>query len=312
LAIKGAAFARLGRGKHMITTAIEHPSVLKACGGLTELGFETTILPVDKNALVNVQGVADALRDDTVLVSVMLANNELGTIEPVKEIVELCHARGVWVHSDAVQGLGKIPVDVKELGVDLLSVSAHKLYGPQGIGALYVGGDVKLSSLVHGGDQERGLRAGTENVAGIVGFGKAAELAVQRLSAGELAQMAVLRDAFEGRMREIFEGARVNAAGVSRTPNTTNLVIPGMRGESLVLSLDRYGVYFSSGSACKSGSPDPSHVLRAIGLSDEEAHCCIRLSLGVNTTRDDLDFVCASFERTLRESNNAVQFVGCR
>ncbi len=312
LAIKGAALTRRARGNHLITTAVEHLAVLKSCEGLAELGFETTILPVDHNGVVSPGAVHDALRENTVLVSVLLANNELGTIEQVRKIAEICRARGVWVHSDAVQALGKIPVDVEELGVDLLSVSGHKLHGPKGVGALYVARGVELFPLVHGGDQEHGLRGGTENVAGIVGFGEAAELAMQRFGTGKLEEMAALRDELEGRMGEIFEGARVNGAGAARTPNTTNLLIPGMRGESLVLTLDPHGVYFSSGSACKSGHPDPSHVLRAIGLSDDEAHCCIRLSLGVTTTRDELDHVYACFERALRDSRTAVQFAGCR
>ncbi|MCP5041922.1 MAG: aminotransferase class V-fold PLP-dependent enzyme, partial [bacterium] len=290
LAIKGAALMLRERGRHIVTSAVEHPAVLQACTGLESFGFETTILPVDSQGLIDPASLVSALRPDTVLVSLMLANNELGSVQPIAECARICRERGVLIHTDAVQALGKIPVDVDDLGVDLLSVSAHKLYGPKGVGALYVRAGVELLPLVHGGGQERGLRAGTENVAGIVGFGMACELAQRRLNTGELERVARLRDRFEQDVCQRIAGARVSGSGAPRTPNTSSLVLPGMRGESLVLALDRHGVYFSSGSACKSGNPDPSHVLRAIGLSDEDAHCTIRLSLGVDTSEEELGY----------------------
>ncbi len=312
LAIKGAALSRRDRGRHIITSAIEHPAVLGACRGLSDFGFETTVLPVSVDGRVNVGAVSEAIRDDTILVSIMMANNELGTIQPVKEIGALCRGRGVLFHTDAVQALGKIPIDVEEINADLLAVSAHKLHGPKGVGALFVRKGVELSPLIHGGDQEHGLRAGTENVPGIVGFGKACELALRRLNGGDLDAVADMRDELERRLSDLVEGARVTAEAAPRTPNTTSMVLPGMRGESLVLALDRYGVCFSSGSACKSGSPDPSHVLLAAGLSEDDAHCSIRLSLAVDTSPDDLDYVLEMFEKVINESQNGIRFVGCR
>jgi cysteine sulfinate desulfinase/cysteine desulfurase-like protein len=312
LAIKGAALALRAKGRHLITCCVEHPAVLGACEALSEFGFETTVLPVKSDGRVDPSALADAIRPDTVLISIMLANNELGTVQPVTEMAKLARERGILFHTDAIQALGKIPVDVEELGVDLLSLSAHKLYGPKGVGALYVRSGVELVSLIHGGGQERAVRAGTENVPGVVGFGKASDLARQRLDSGENARIAALRDRLETSLCQRIPGARVNGSITGRTPNTTNLVLPGMRGESLVLALDRYGVYFSSGSACKSGNPDPSHVLRAIGLSDEDAHCSIRLSLGIDTTSDDIDQALQMFDRVIRESESSLRFVGCR
>ncbi|MCP5066640.1 MAG: aminotransferase class V-fold PLP-dependent enzyme [bacterium] len=312
LAIQGVARSDLRKGGHLITSAVEHPAVLETCTALDAAGFETTILPVDSNGLVDPSSLEAALRPDTVLVSVMLANNELGTIQPIAELAKICHEHGVLIHTDAVQALGKIPVDVDDLGVDLLSVSSHKLNGPKGVGALYVKRGLELLPLMHGGGQERGLRAGTENVAGIVGFGKACELAQRRENAGGRERVASLRDRLERGMCRRIEGARISGAGAPRTPNTANLVLPGMRGESLVLALDRHGVYFSSGSACKSGNPDPSHVLRAVGLSDEDAHCSVRLSLGVGTTGEDIEYVLEVFDRVIEHSQSALRFVGCR
>jgi cysteine desulfurase NifS len=312
LAIKGAARALEGQGRHLITSAVEHPAVLEACAALEADGFETSVLRVDADGLVDPAALEAALRADTVLVSIMLANNELGTVQPVAECARLCRERGVLFHTDAVQGLGKIRIDVAELDVDMLSVSAHKLYGPKGVGALYVRSGIELWPLLHGGGQERRLRAGTENVAGIAGFGKACELAQRRLNSDELDRVAALRDALESRLCALIPDARPAGAGVERTPNTTNLVLPGLRGESLVLALDRHGVYFSSGSACKSGNPDPSHVLRAIGLTDDEAHCSIRLSLGVDITEADVNYVLEVFDRVVRESRTTLRFVGCR
>ncbi|MDD9940642.1 MAG: aminotransferase class V-fold PLP-dependent enzyme [Myxococcales bacterium] len=312
LAIIGSARAAAERGRHVITCAVEHPAVLGACDSLSREGFEVTVLPVDAQGRVNAEQLIATLRPDTVLVSIMLANNELGTLQPVPAIAEACRARGVWVHTDAVQAAGKVPIDVEALGVDLLTISAHKLGGPKGVGALYLRKGVALAPLIHGGGQESGQRPGTENVPGIVGFGKAAELANRRLNAGAVSEVAALRDELERGLCRRIAGARVNGAGAPRTPNTTNLVLPGMRGESLVLALDRRGVLFSSGSACKSGNPDPSHVLRAIGLSDEDAHCCIRLSLGFDTTREDLDYALEAFTAVIETNRASVRFVGCR
>jgi cysteine desulfurase NifS len=312
LAIKGAALARMSRGRHVITSAIEHPAVLAACRGLERFGFEVTTLGVDAKGRVAPEELAARIKPDTALVSIMLANNEIGTIQPIPELAAVAHDAGAVFHTDAVQALGKIPIDVDTLGVDLLAVSAHKLHGPKGIGALYVRKGIELLPLIEGGEQERGLRAGTENVPGIVGFGKACDLAMRALHAGRFAAVARLRDRLEAGICNLVPGTIVNGDRDNRTPNTTNLSLPGVRGESLVLQLDRHGIRFSSGSACTSGNPDPSHVLLAIGLDQERAHGVIRLSLGLGTSEEDIGFALDVLEEVLRRSREQIRFVGCR
>lgn len=312
LAIKGLAFALREKGNHIITTAIEHPAVLEACRGLKPFGFETTVLEVDAAGRVDRQRFAAALRAETILASVMMANNEIGTLQPIAELARLAHEQGVLFHTDAVQALGKIPIDVRELDVDLLSLSAHKAHGPKGVGALYVKKGIALSPLIDGGGQERKLRSGTENVPGIVGFGKACDLAARWLSQREPERIAALRDRLEAGIRELVPDAKLNGDARERLPNTLNLSLPAMRGESLVLFLDRHGVYFSSGSACKSGNPAPSHVLKSIGLTEDEAHCAVRFSLGVDTDEADIDYVLAALGEVIRESQSSVRFVSCR
>jgi len=265
--------------------------------------------------MLDLDVLRSAIRDDTILVSLMAANNEIGTTHPIAEIGAITHERGVLFHCDATQYVGKLPLDVNEAKIDLLSMSAHKMYGPKGIGALYVrrrNPRVRLVALIDGGGQEHGLRAGTENVPGVVGFGKACELAVRALNHGEMQRLARLRDRLEAGIRALVPEARRNGHAAERLPNTLNMTLPGTRGESLVLILDRHGVYFSSGSACKSGNPAPSHVLTAIGLSDEAAHCAIRLSLGVGTDDADVDYALAAFGDVLRDSQKSVRFVACR
>jgi cysteine desulfurase NifS len=312
LAIKGVAFAKREEGNHIITTPVEHPAVLRTCEALAELGFEITYLDVDETGLVRPETLAEALTAKTVLVSVMMANSEVGTISPVAELARIAHERGALFHTDAVQGLGKLRVDMEELGVDMLSVSGHKIHGPKGIGALYVRQGVELSPVIHGGSQERKLRAGTENVPGIVGFGKACELAVRRLNHGEMERLRGLRDRLETGIRKIVPNARLNGHRTERLPNTLNMTLPGMRGESLVLFLDRRGVFFSSGSACKSGNPEPSHVLKAMGLSDEDAHCAVRMTLGVGNGEQDIDYVLESLSEIVADRQGSVRFVACR
>ncbi|MCP4448104.1 MAG: aminotransferase class V-fold PLP-dependent enzyme [Myxococcales bacterium] len=312
LAIKGVALARMTEGKHIVTTSLEHPAVLGACEGLSELGFRTTVVAANEDGTVDPIAVERAITCETTLVSMMFVNNELGTIQPIRDVADICRAKGVLFHTDAVQALGKLMVDVDELGVDLLSVSAHKLGGPKGVGALYIRKGVKLHALIQGGAQENRLRAGTENVAGIAGFGRACELAQIGLNAGTASGVAELRDRLERGLCQLIPGAFVNGTREHRTANTTNLVLPGMRGESLVLALSRHGVYFSSGSACKSGNPAPSHVLKAIGLSDEHAHCSVRFSLDETTTPGDIDYALAAFKKMAEKSKNAIRFVGCR
>ncbi len=289
-AIKGIAAARGNRGRHIITTAIEHHAVLHTCETLRGQGFEITYLPVDENGLVSAASVEAALRHDTILVSVMMANNEIGTIQPLAEIGALCRSRKVAFHTDAVQAVGSIPVDVEKLSVDLLSLSAHKFHGPKGVGALYVRTGVLLPNFMDGGAQERGKRGGTENVAGILGLGAAIELATADLP-GHMARLGALRDRLiEGILARIPE-VRLNGHRERRLPGYVNVSIRYVEGEALLLRLDLCGVCGSSGSACTSGSLDPSHVLLAIGLPHEIAHGSLRLSLSDDTTVEEVDEV---------------------
>jgi cysteine desulfurase NifS len=310
LAIKGVAFARGGLGDHIITTAIEHPAVLASCKWLEEQGFRITALPVNREGMVEARDLAAALTPHTILVSVMAANNETGALQPIAELARLAHKSGALFHTDAVQAVGKIPIDVKEWDVDLLTLSGHKIHGPKGIGALYIRQGVDLDPLVHGGKQEGGLRAGTENVPGIVGLGKAAELAIQRLP--EMGRVRALRDRLEEGIRTIVPEAKRNGPLEQRLPNTLNVTAPGMRGESVVLALDHRGVALSSGSACRAGSPEPSHALLAMGLSAEEAHCAVRFSLGLGNTEEDIDRTLALLEEIIRETAAGVRFAPCR
>ena len=310
LAIKGAAFALRHRGNHIITTAIEHPAVLATCKWLQEQGFHVTTLPVDPEGLVHIEDLEAALNPGTVLVSVMAANNETGAIQPVAEFARIAHAHGALFHTDAVQAVGKVPVDVREWDVDLLSLSGHKIHGPKGAGALYVRQGVPLDPLVHGGKQEHGLRAGTENVPAIAGLGKAAELAIQRLP--EMGRIRILRDRLEQGIRRIVPLAKRNGPPDMRLPNTLNVTLPGMRGESVVLALDQRGVALSSGSACRAGAPEPSHALLAMGLSSEEAHCALRFSLGVGNTEEEIDRTLSLIKDMIEDAAAGVRFVPCR
>jgi cysteine desulfurase NifS len=310
LALKGLAFARRERSGHLITSAIEHPSVLKTAAFLESAGFRVTILPPDEQGRISPCQLREALSDDSFLVSIMLANNETGTLQPIRELCAVAHERGVPFHTDAVQAAGKIPVDVEELRVDLLTLSAHKLHGPKGVGALFVRRGVSLEPLVHGGSQEAGLRAGTENVAGIVGLGRAAEIARGHLDRG--AKIRGLRDRLRDGIRERIPNARENGDPTHVLPNTLNLTLPGLRGESLVVALDQRGIALSSGSACKSGSPEPTHVLLAMGRTAEEAHCSVRFSLSRETTEEDIDETLMALESVLEEMETTVRFLPCK
>ena len=288
MALKGVAFAHMERGKHIIVSSIEHHAVLNTAAYLEKIGFEVTYLPVDRHGLVDPNDLRRAIRSDTVLVSIMLANNEIGTIQPVKELCSVSHEKGVLFHTDAVQAAGKLKIDVEELGVDLLSLSAHKIYGPKGVGALYIRKGTKIHPLIHGGHQERGRRAGTENVAGIVGFGKAAEIALQEMEE-EVVRIAELRDRLEMGILERIEDVIVNGHPEKRLPNTTNISFCYIEGEAIILKLASRGIYASTGSACSSDTLEPSHVLMAIGLSPEVGHGSVRFSLGKFNTADDVD-----------------------
>jgi cysteine desulfurase NifS len=311
LAIKGIAFKNWGsRKNHIITSATEHPSVLVTCNWLENFGFDVTYLPVDKTGMINPEDLVSAINDRTCLISIIIANNETGTLQPVRELIPVARKRGVFFHTDATQAVGKIPLDVQDLDVDMLTLSGHKFYGPKGVGVLYVKKGIDIAPLIHGGKQEGGMRAGTENVAGIAGVGRAAELAVQRLP--DMNRICTLRDRLEEGIKQVYPDAQLNGHRTERLPNTLNMCLAGLRGESLVLALDQKGVSLSSGSACRSGSPKPSHTLIAMGLSEEEAHCSIRLSLGVNNTDEEINRAIALFTEVLQDARSSVQFVPCR
>jgi len=289
-AIKGIACANEPKGNHIITSTIEHHAVLETCKFLETRGFNVTYLPVDEYGLVDPDDVKRAITDKTILISVMHANNEVGTIEPITEIGRIAQEKEIYFHTDAVQTVGHIPVDVNELGVDLLSMSAHKLYGPKGVGALYVRKGTRLASFMHGGEQEKRRRASTENVPGIVGFGKAAELARQEMSQ-EAEHITRLRDWLIKGLLERIDHVRLNGHPQKRLPGNVNLSVEYVEGESMVLNLDLAGICASTGSACSSSSLEPSHVLLAMGLPHEQAHGSLRLTLGRWTTEEEIEKV---------------------
>ena len=289
-AIKGAAFANRRKGNHIITTAIEHHAVLHTCAWLEKQGFEVTYLPVDSEGRVTAEQVEAAITDKTVLITVMAANNEIGTLEPIAEIGRVAKAHKVLFHTDAVQAVGAIPIDVQAMNVDMLSMSGHKFHGPKGIGALYIRRGVRIDTLIHGGAQERGQRAGTENLAGIVGLGKAIEIATDNLPE-KAARLSAMRDRLIDGILERIPDVRVNGPREGRLPNNANVSVRYIEGESMLLKLDLAGVAASSGSACTSGSLDPSHVLLAIGLPHEVAHGSLRMTLGSDTTDAEIDRV---------------------
>ena len=274
---------------HIITTAIEHEAVLNTCQALEKEGVRVTYLPTDRAGLIDLDELRLAVRPETVLITIMHANNELGTVQPLEEIGRIAKEADIYFHTDAVQSAGKIPIDVNAMGLDLLSLSGHKFYAPKGVGALYVRGGTRLRQLLYGGHHQRGFRPGTENVAGIVGLGKAAEIA--RKSLVEDAQrISALRDRLQQGLLQRVPQSRVNGGAAPRTPNTTNIVFPGVEGEALLISLDLKGLAVSTGAACSSGAVEPSHVLTAIGLPPEEARASLRFSLGRHTTAADIDF----------------------
>ncbi|WP_072525433.1 cysteine desulfurase NifS [Clostridium sp. Marseille-P3244] len=288
-ALIATAEAYGAKGKHIITSSIEHHAVLHTCEYLEKRGYEVTYLDVDENGLVDPSDVEAAIRPDTILISIMFANNEIGTIQPVKEIGKIAHEHGVLFHTDAVQAFAQVPIDVDECGIDMLSASGHKLNGPKGIGFLYIRKGVKIRSFIHGGAQERKRRAGTENVPGIVGLGKAIELAAASMEE-RAGKETGLRDYLIQRIEKEIPYCRLNGDRVRRLPNNVNFSFQFIEGESLLIMLDMKGICASSGSACTSGSLDPSHVLLAIGLPHEIAHGSLRMTLGADTTREDLDY----------------------
>lgn len=295
-ALKATAEAYAAKGKHIITTKIEHHAILHTGEYLEKLGYEVTYLDVDEFGVVKLEQLKKAIRPDTILISVMFANNEIGTIQPIKEIGEIAHEQGILFHTDAVQAFGQVPIDVDEYHIDMLSASGHKLNGPKGIGFLYIRKGVKIRSFVHGGAQERKRRAGTENVPGIVGLGKAVELAVNTMEE-RTAKEKELRDYLIDRVLKEVPYTRLNGHRTNRLPNNANFSFQFVEGESLLIMLDMDGICGSSGSACTSGSLDPSHVLLAIGLPHEIAHGSLRLTLSAETTKEDIDFVVESIKK---------------
>ncbi|MBI4551616.1 MAG: cysteine desulfurase NifS [Candidatus Latescibacteria bacterium] len=290
LAIKGVAYANRGRGSHIITSQIEHHAVLNSCQFLEQEGFTVTYLPVDSDGLVDPDDVARTITDRTILVSIMHANNEIGTIQPVEEIGRIARERGVFFHTDAVQSAGKLPIEVDAMYIDLLSISGHKLYGPKGVGAVYIRKGTQIVQTAHGGHHEGDVRAGTENTPGIVGLGKAAELAFIEREA-EAQHLTQLRDLLQRRLLDEIDDIRVNGHPTRRLPGTLNVSFTAAEGESLILSLDLKGIAVSSGSACTSGSLEPSHVLLALGLDPQLAQTSVRFSFGRDNTREDVEDV---------------------
>ena len=297
-AIIGAAEGNCNKGKHIITTRIEHHAVLNTCKYLEKHGFEVTYLDVDKYGRVSPEDVENAIRPDTILISVMTANNEIGSIQPIEEIGDIAGKHGVLFHTDAVQAMGHIKIDVEKMNIDMLSASAHKLNGPKGVGLMYIRKGIAIPSFIHGGAQERGRRAGTLNVPGIVGFATAARMAEESMT--ERNQYVTgLRDYFIDRVLGEIDGSRLNGDRINRLPNNVNLSFPGINGETLLIILDQNGICASSGSACSSGSLDPSHVLTAIGLSDQEAGSSLRFTLSEQNTRDDVDYTIDIIKKAL-------------
>jgi len=301
LAILGLArMAHAGKRKHIVTSAVEHKAVLLPCKNLREAGFEVTSLPVDCYGRVSIAAAKEAISEQTLLVSIQMANNEIGTLQPIKEIAEIAHAQGALVHSDAAQAVGKIVVDVDLLDVDLLSVSAHKLYGPKGIGCLYIRGGVRsipLEPLLYGGGQESDVRAGTSNVPAIVGFGEACQLAGEAIVT-EVQQLTILRDLFEKELMQAVPNLKINGRGVKRLSNTSSLVFSGIDADALLINLPN--IMMGTGSACTSGAIEPSHVLTALGLTRREAASTVRASLGRFTTTDEISIAVTCISQALQ------------
>ncbi|MBQ4415902.1 MAG: cysteine desulfurase NifS [Methanomicrobium sp.] len=301
-AIKGTAFANRDRGKHIITSAIEHHAVLYTCHWLEKQGFEVTYLPVDEFGMVNPKDVEAAIRPDTILITIMFANNEIGTIQPIAEIGKIAREHNVLFHTDAVQAAGHVPIDVKAMNIDMLSISGHKFNGPKGTGVLYIGKRVKLDSLMHGGDQERKRRAGTENVAGIVGIGLALELSVKEMDATTKRLDALRKRLVDGLLT--IPKSRLNGHPTKRLPNNVNVIFEYIEGESILLMLNRRGICASTGSACNSASLEPSHVLTACGIPHEVVHGSLRLTLGEMNTEEDVDFVIDAVKDIVQKLRN--------
>lgn len=300
LAIKGIAYANRDKGNHIITSKIEHHAVLETCEVLEKEGFEVTYLDVDENGMVNLEELKNAIKPTTILISIMFANNEIGTIEPIKEIGKIAKENNIYFHSDCVQAIGNVRIDVQDMNIDSLSMSGHKLYGPKGIGVLYVREGVEFQKIQNGGHQERDKRAGTENVSGIVGMGKAIELAYENFDKNT-EHLRNLRDTFIKAMEQRVADIKINGDRVKRLPGNCNISFKGIDGEELLLKLDEVGICASAGSACSTGDAKPSHVLTAIGLPAEVANGTLRLTFGVDNEVEDVEFLRGEIERTVEE-----------
>ena len=299
-ALMETAKAYSGRGRHIITSKIEHHAILHTCEALKKFGFEITYVNVDENGIIKLDELVRAIRPDTILISVMFANNEIGSIQPIKEIGEIAGSRGIWFHTDAVQAYGHLPIDVTELKIDMLSASGHKLNGPKGIGFLYINNKMNIGSFIHGGAQERGMRAGTENVPGIAGLGKAVEIAEKTMKE-RAAYERKLRDYMINKIMNTIPYTRVNGHMTNRLPNNTNFSFQFVEGESLLIMLDMNGICASTGSACTSSSKNPSHVLTAIGLPEDIASGSLRLTISHETTKREVDIVCYRLAEIIRK-----------
>lgn len=298
-ALKGVAFANKNKGKHIITTTIEHHAILNTCKYLEKQGFDITYLKVDEDGFIDINELKNAIREDTIIVSIMFANNEIGTIEPITEIGNLLKEKNILFHTDAVQAITHVPIDVKAMNIDLLSMSSHKFYGPKGMGVLYIKKGTNIDNLIHGGGQERGLRAGTENVPGIVGMGAAIDIANKNMEE-ESQRLTVLRDKLIDGLLKIPD-SRLNGPHKNRLPGNVNVSFGGIEGDVLLVILDDIGICASSGSACSAGAIEPSHVLTSIGLKGEYSNSSLRLTIGANTTEDEVDFVINKITDTVKK-----------
>ncbi len=300
LALKGFCYANKHKGKHIITSKIEHPAILESCKTLEKEGFEVTYLNINQDGFISLEELENTIREDTILVSIMFANNEIGTIQPIQQIGDICKKHGIIFHTDCVQAVGNVKVDVEKMNIDMLSMSAHKFYGPKGVGALYVRNGIEFDRIQDGGHQEKNKRAGTENVAGIVGLGKAIELADKNLE-NYNSKLTNLRDYYFKQVEEKIPNIKINGSKENRLPGNANISFEGINGEELLLKLDQYGICASSGSACSSGSPNPSHVLLALGLPKELAYGSLRVTLGEENNKDDVDFLVSKLQEIVKE-----------
>ncbi len=298
-ALFGIASAYSSKGKHIITSQIEHPAILETCKQLEKEGYEITYLPVDDNGAVSIEELKKAIKPSTILISIMFANNEIGTIQPIKEISTIAHSHGIIFHTDAVQAVGNVKIDVKELEIDALSLSGHKFYGPKGIGALYVSENIKFDKFINGGHQEKNMRAGTENVAGIVGLGEAINLADKNLEKHQ-SKMTNLRNYFFEGILKNFKDVKINGDLSNRLPGNANLSFKNINGNKILLDLDKYGICISTGSACSSSSNNTSHVLKAIKVPKDYINGSIRVTIGKNNTKEEVDYLLEKLKETIK------------